>query len=125
MAVSAEILVRAKDHGLRIDEVPVTITYAVEDASTQNPISHGLGIVVAIVKFVSIKHPLAFYGLPGLAFLILAAVFAGDVTAYFANGKNVPTNILILAIGSALMGLILVITGTILYSLAGIRKAYR
>ena len=122
MAVSAEILVRAKESNLRVREVPVTITYDVEDASTHNPLSHGLGVAVAIVKFVSIKHPLAFYGIPGLAFMVLAAVFAGDVLNFFATGNALPTNVLILTIGSALIGLVLIATGVVLYCLTEIKR---
>src|SRR5690606_24822477 len=65
MAVSTEILMRAGEKNLLIKEVPITVRYDVEDSSTHNPVFHGLSVLGAIIRFVSLRHPLAFYGLPG------------------------------------------------------------
>lgn len=122
MAVSTEILFKAKDNGLRIKEVPVTITYDVEDASTHHPLSHGIHIVTSIVKFASIRHPLAFYGISGLAFLAVAAVFTGLAIDLYATAGILSLNMTVLAIGTGIFGLILVATGVVLYVMAATRK---
>lgn len=117
MAVSAEILFKAREMDLKIKEVPVTISYEVEDSSTHNPFSHGLSVLTAIIKFISIRHPLASYGIPGVAFILIALYFTFQV-AELAKMGYFSTNMIIVAVGSAIIGLILVVTGIILYVLA-------
>ena len=75
MAVSIEILLRAKEKNLLTAEVPITISYDVKDTSTHNALSHGVGLIYAVLQFISLRHPLAFYGLPGIALLGVAAFF--------------------------------------------------
>ena len=31
-----------------------------------NPVSHGVSVLANTIKYVSIKHPLQFYGIPGI-----------------------------------------------------------
>jgi glycosyltransferase involved in cell wall biosynthesis len=123
MSVSTEILVKAKDSGLRIREVPVTITYDVEDASTHNPLSHALSVITSIVKFISVRHPLAFYGVPGLAFMAAAAVFVGLTVDLYATKGVFSINMSILASGLGIFGLVLTATGVVLYVMSSLRKS--
>lgn len=122
MAVSTEILVKAKDNELRIKEVPVTISYDVEDASTHHPLSHGLGVVTSIIRFISIRHPLAFYGVPGIAFLAIAAVFAAMTVELYTTTGFFSLNMTVVAIGLGVFGLILIIAGVVFYIMASTRK---
>lgn len=118
MAVSTEILVRAKDSNLRIKEVPVTIAYDIEDTSTHNPFSHGLNVLTSIIRFISVRHPLTFYGIPGLVSLLIAGVFAAlTINVYSAEGFF-SLNMTVLAIGLGIFGLILIVAGVILYIIA-------
>lgn len=122
MAVSTEILVKVKDNRLRIKEVPVTISYDVEDASTHNPFSHGMTVMTSVIKFISIRHPLAFYGISGLAFLIVAGIFAGlTINLYYMEGIFSP-NMAVLSIGFGVVGLMLVVAGITFYVMAITRK---
>jgi hypothetical protein len=59
MPVSTEILLKAKERGLTVMEVPVTVYYDVEKASSLNPALHGVDLVFALVQHISIHHPLA------------------------------------------------------------------
>jgi glycosyltransferase involved in cell wall biosynthesis len=68
MGVSTEILIKASKKGFKIKEVPIVILYE-GDTSTHNPVSHGLSVVLSTMKFISIEHPLKFYGIPGIIFL--------------------------------------------------------
>jgi glycosyltransferase involved in cell wall biosynthesis len=120
MAVSTEILMRANQKNLLIKEVPITVRYDVEDASTHNPISHGGGIVLSILRFLSIYHPLSFYGIPGIAFLIVAAYYASNALELFSVTRYVSTNMIILSVGSAVIGAMLLITSVILYTLSAL-----
>ena len=57
MGVDTEILVRARDKGMKIVSVPITVSYA-GDTSTHNPVYHGLDVLLSTVKQVSIRRPL-------------------------------------------------------------------
>lgn len=117
MSVSTEILVRAKEKGLSVTEVPVTIRYDVEDASTQHPISHGLELMSTILRFISLRHPLAFYGIPGIALLVVAGFFMANALDLFSKTRFVSTNMIIISVGAAVMGVVLLVTGVILNTL--------
>lgn len=123
MSVSTEILVKAKEKNLRIKEVPVTIRYDVEDASTHNPLSHGFGVIVSIIKFISVRHPLAFFGIPGLIFLILAGVFAVWTIKLYSSEGFFSINMAVLSVGLGIFGLVLLVSGVVLWLLASEKKS--
>ena len=122
MAVSTEILMRAGEKNLLIKEVPITISYDVEDPSTHNPITHGLGILTTIFRFVSLRHPLMFYGIPGLAFLIVSGLFMFDALQLFSSTRYVSTNLVLISIGTALIGIVLIVTAAILSTITALLR---
>jgi hypothetical protein len=68
---------------LLIKKIPITIDYDVEEPSTYNPLSQGAGVLFSIIQFISLRHPLAFYGLPGIALLIVSSVFINNTLELF------------------------------------------
>ena len=74
MGISTEILIKASKNNLRIKEVPIVVLYE-GDTSTHNPVSHGASVIFSTIKFTSIEHPIKFYGVPGISFLILGLIF--------------------------------------------------
>ena len=122
MAVSIEILLRAKEKKLLTTEVPITINYDVKDTSTHNPISHGLGVLYSVLQFISLRHPLAFYGLPGIALLGVAAFFLKNVLHLFSTTGYVSTNMILISVGIAVVGVVLLATAAIVYTLVALLK---
>ncbi len=122
MAVSTEILVRAGEKNLTIKEVPITITYDVEDSSTHNPVSHGLGVLATVFRFISLRHPLPFYGIPGLALLVIAGFFMADVLNLFSSTRFVSTNMILISVGAAIIGVVLIVTGVILSTISALLR---
>jgi glycosyltransferase involved in cell wall biosynthesis len=122
MAVSVEILLRAKEKNLSTTEVPITINYDTEDTSTHNPISHGIGLLYAVLQFISLRHPLAFYGLPGIALLGVAAIFLKDALHLFSTTGYVSTNMILISVGIAVVGVVLLATAAIVYTLVALLK---
>jgi glycosyltransferase involved in cell wall biosynthesis len=122
MAVSIEILLRAKEKKLLTTEVPITINYDTKDTSTQNPISHGIGLLYTVLQFISLRHPLAFYGLPGIALLGVAAFFLKNVLHLFSTTGYVSTNMILISVGIAVVGVVLLATGAIVYTLVALLK---
>ncbi len=114
MGASTEIIFKAHNNDLLITEVPIEIRYR-KGTSSQHPLYHGADVIISTIKFVSIDHPLRFYGIPGLLFLI-AGVFFGALTLqqYSIDGRLL-TNIALISVGSLIIGVVLMATAIILY----------
>lgn len=125
MAVSTEILISARQSDLRIKEVPVTIRYDVEDASTHNPVSHGTSVLLNVIGFISIKHPLKFYGLSGLAIFAIGIAFAAWTLDIRAASGIWSTNTILISVGATAIGIALLLCGMVLYSISMMLRGTR
>ncbi len=124
MGVSTEILIKANKQKLKITEIPITILYEGE-TSTHNPISHGTSVILSTMKFISIEHPLKFYGIPGMIFLIVGLFFAVWTIQEFTETRRIITNISLIGIGSTIIGMMLMMTSIMLYSLVNVVRERR
>lgn len=122
MEVSTEILFRAKEKNLRIKEVPITVNYESLYTSTHNPILHGMKVLTRSLQFLSLRHPFLFYGFPGIAFLLIAAYFGSNALELFAQTRYVSTNIILITVGLVVVGVVLLATGAIVYTLVALFK---
>jgi len=119
MGVSTEILIKAAKKKFRIIEVPIVVSYE-GDTSTHNPVSHGASVILSTIKFTSIEHPLKFYGISGIFFLVLGLSFLFWTIQLFTESGKVVTNISLIGIGGIVIGIILLVTATILYSIISV-----
>ena len=119
MGISTEILIKSSSKGLRIMEVPITILYS-GDTSTHNPISHGTSVLVSTIKYTSIEHPLKFYGIPSLIFLIIGSAFTYSAIQYYVEIGRLSTNLTVIGAVTVLTGLVLLITAILLFSLVSV-----
>ena len=114
MGASTEILSRAKDSNLRIEEVEVEIKYG-RNTSTLNPIYHGVDVVLSTIKHLSIRHPLMFYGIPGLTSLSVAMGFLWWTISVYVAQHKVITNVALVSVAATMIGLILMAVAIILW----------
>ena len=119
MGISTEILIKASSKGLRIAEIPITILYH-DDASTHNPVSHGTSVLVSTIKYTSIEHPLKFYGIPSVIFLIIGSAFTYSAIQYYVEIGRLNTNLTVIGAGAILIGLVLLISAILLYSIVNV-----
>jgi glycosyltransferase involved in cell wall biosynthesis len=120
MAIESEMLADAGHHGLRITEVEIGVRYDV-DGSTENPIKHGFGVLMMVLKDIEFNRPLYYLTLPGSILGIIGLIMGVIFLREFILGKNLyfgPTMLMVLCIviGSfmALMGIMLHSVSTIL-----------
>ena len=121
MGVDSEILMDASRQGLRLLEVPVTVRYGIGKTSTHNPIYHTVDVFTSAIKLTSIRHPMTFFGIPGLAITIVGIYFVAH--AYFLFlGRQVVNNIVLtyalMGFSIGIFGLFTFFTGIILFTIS-------
>ena len=78
--------------------------------------------VYSVLQSISFRPPLAFYGLPGIALLGVAALFMKNALNLFPDTGFGSTNIVLKSVGIAVVGVILLATSAIVYTLIALLK---
>ena len=123
MGVDSEILMDAAGDGFRIVEVPITVSYGIGKTSKLNPAHHTLDVVFSIVKLTSIRHPLLFYGLPGLVLMSIGLYYLYRTLALFSEQQQITTLTLsygLISFAVAIFGLLAFFTGVILFTISSL-----
>ena len=126
MSVSTEILLKISNNGLSMAEVPITVSYT-GNTSTEHPVTHGSHVIGTTLKYVSIKHPMYFYGIPGIILFISGLIMGIS----FLDGYLDPVEPKVLyglilgSIVSILLGSMLIITSILLFSMANLIRGTR
>ena len=93
--------------------------------SSQKTLAHGTSVILSTMKFISIEHPLKFYGIPGFIFLAIGLFFVVWTLQEFTETRRIITNISLIAIGSTIFGTLLTMTAILLYSLVSVVRERR
>lgn len=117
MAVSAETIAEAAKKGLRVTEVPVTVTYT-KDGSTLNPVAHGLEVLTRIMAMIAERKPLFFFGVGGSILVILGLIAGFRVLRIFSTAGAIPVGTGLISILFLIIGIFSIFTGIILHELA-------
>jgi len=123
MGVDSEILMDAASDGLRIVEVPITVSYGVGKTSKLNPAHHTLDVFFSIIKITSIRHPLVFYGIPGSALVLVGLYYFYRTIALFSGQQQITTLTLtygLVAFAVTIFGLLALFTGVILFTISSV-----
>jgi glycosyltransferase involved in cell wall biosynthesis len=118
-------LLRAVDKaGLKVCEVPISCKYnsAGTETSTKNPVSHGVGLAMSLVKLVVEEKPLLMLGLPGITSLILGIIFGVWMLNIYASAHAIITNLALASLAFTLIGFFTVSTSVTLYAIARLAK---
>jgi len=117
MSVSTEILLKISNKGLSVAEVPITVSYG-GNSSTEHPVPHGIAVLMNTLKFVSVKHPIPFYGFPGMTLVIIGSVLGYQFLDAYLHKQTIFLGSLMASIILFLVGTILCVTAVILFSMA-------
>ena len=116
--IESEMLIDAVKEGAVIVEVPISVRYDVPHPHSKNSFQHGFSVLNSIIQKIEQKHPLAYFGIPGL-FIFVLGIFLGFHTLYgykvlgdFWIGKAMLTMVFML------FGSFSLFTGIILNSIA-------
>ena len=119
MGVSTEILIKASSKNFRISEVPIKILYEGK-TSTHNPVTHGSSVIISTIKYTSLQRPLTFYGIPSIIFLIIGSAFSYLAIQYYVEIGRLNTNLTTIGASTVLIGVVLLITAILLFSLVSV-----
>ena len=119
MGVSVEVLLKAKEKGLKVVEVPVGCNYhGLEKTSKEGPLSHGMGVVISIIKLIVEDKPLIFLGVPGFASLLVGMLFGIGMLQIYVAEHRIVTNIALASIAFTMIGMFSIFTAITLYAIA-------
>jgi len=124
-AVDSEILYKASELGLRIVEVPVGVEYRVPRPSKRGPVFHALDVLLGMVKHLSMRHPLIFYGLPGVISFLIALISGLMLIHMFNLTRYFSLPLAIITLGCGVLGAILCSTALILWILVSLIREVR
>ncbi len=116
MAVSAETIIEASRQGLKVTEVPISITY-LKDGSTLNPITHGMQVLTRIMAMISERRPLFFFGLGGVTSIAIGFAFGIRVIQLLSATGTLPVGTALMSVLFLFVGILSIFTGIILHTL--------
>jgi glycosyltransferase involved in cell wall biosynthesis len=124
MGASVEILLKASKHNLKVCEVPSSCKYDNGDVanSTEHPLTHGISVIMSIVRFIVEEKPLTVLGIPGLLCLFASLGFGVWILQIYAIEHYIVTNIALASVAFVLIGFFLLSTAITLYAITRIAK---
>lgn len=124
MGMSAEILLKASVSKLKIVEVPRKEMYPENvQTSSQNPLKHGLSVILTILKLVIETKPLVAFGIPSIFFFISSIISSVYVVNFYNEIGRLPLGMTVFTVLLISIGFFLLLAAMILYVLT--RISYR
>ena len=121
--VDSEIIVDASNKGLKISEEKITVLYNTQGkTSTKDPITHSAGVITSLIELIAINHPLKFLGIPGFILLIIGIIFSIIVLSIFNEDRFFSIPSTLVALGSLVLGIMLLLMSVVLFSIARMSK---
>jgi glycosyltransferase involved in cell wall biosynthesis len=119
MGASVEILMKASKHDLKIYEVPCSCTYNNGDVETssEHPFTHGINVLMSIVRFIVEEKPLTVLGIPGLLCLFAGLGFGIWMLQIYATEQHIVTNIALVSVALVLVGFFVLLAAITLYAI--------
>jgi len=117
-SVESEMQFLAREKGLKVVEVPITIRY--DEEAKRNVIAHGLEVLNGILRLVGQHRPLLFFGVPGMGVLLSGLLCGAQVVAIYRKTQELATGYALIAVLLCIVGSVALSTGLMLHSLRGL-----
>lgn len=120
MGASVEILLEASKHDLKISEVSTSCKYANGEVatSTEHPATHGMGVIVSLIRLIVEERPLTILGFPGILFLFAGLAFGAWMMQIYAIEQQIMTNIALASLAFVLISFFMLSTAITLYAIS-------
>ena len=119
LAIESEMLADAAAAGLRIHEVEIGVRYDV-GVSSENPVAHGVRILLKILHDMELRRPLYYFTAPGLLMAGAGILMGLEFLRIFAQGGSLQYGPTLLMVLLTLVGSFMALTGVILHSISRI-----
>jgi glycosyltransferase involved in cell wall biosynthesis len=116
MSAGSEILLQIKENNLRIKEVAICCNYDLENTSKQDPITHGLNVIMYLMGRLKEKKPLHYFAFPGMVFIGAGFVEGLNSLKVYSQGGGLDLVAALAALATTM--LILVGSGMIFMGIA-------
>ncbi len=117
-AVESEMQFLAREHDLRIAEVPVTIKYL--DKPKRPVVSHGLMVLNGILRLMGQHRPLLYFGVPGVLLQLVGLFGFIQAAGTYSATNALPVPATLIAGLMLILGTLGFFTGLILHSVRGL-----
>jgi glycosyltransferase involved in cell wall biosynthesis len=117
-AVESEMQFIAREFGLRVVEVPITIRYT--DKAKRPVIAHGLIVLNGILRLMGQYRPLLFFGAPGTVMLVAGIIMGVVVVDIYARIQILAVGYVMISVLLSIVGMLLLSTGITLHSIRGL-----
>ncbi len=124
MSASIELLRVIDKTDLRVCEVPISCKYGGSvglETSTKHPISHGISLMMSLLRFVVEERPLLFLGIPAIFSLAVGSLFGVWMLNLYASSHQIITNIALASISFILIGFFMLFTAITLYAITRLK----
>ena len=118
MGAGSEILTQSKNYNLKLVEIPIKVRYDIGDTSSKNPVSHGFGVLMNLIRDFEYKRPLHVFGGIGILTLIIGIIIGWWVIKSYSASGFLPLGPALLMILLFIIGIFATFTGLILHSIA-------
>ncbi|MCW4024556.1 MAG: glycosyltransferase family 2 protein [Candidatus Bathyarchaeota archaeon] len=125
MSASLELIRAVNKTGLRLHEVPVSCKYGDSvgvKTSTSHPFSHGVGLIMSIVRLVVEDRPIMYLGAPGALSLTVGTLFGFWLLNIYAIEHRIVTNLALASVTFVFMGFFMISTAITLYAILRLFK---
>ena len=119
LTLEQQMSIKSMKKKLKITEIDVTVLYDTGlKTSTKDPVSHSMSVIGSLLESIAIHHPLKYLGTPGIILLLVGIVFSVIVMGIFNDTRHFSIPSTLLALGSSVIGLMLLLMSVVLYSIS-------
>ena len=118
MGAGSEILTQVGDCNLNVVEIPIDVRYDIEGTSSKNPVSHGVGVLMDLIRIFEYNRPLHAFGGIGILTLGIGTIIGMWVVQIYDASGRLPFGPALLMILLFIIGTFATFTGIILHSIA-------
>jgi glycosyltransferase involved in cell wall biosynthesis len=120
--VEAEMQFLAREHNLRVAEVPISIRY--DDKPKRSVIGQGSMVLSGILRLMGQYRPLLFFGVPGAVILTTGILFGIWVVNIYTRIQTLAVGYAMISVLMSIVGMLLLSTGITLHSVRGLIIEY-
>lgn len=116
-SVESEMQFLARDQGLKVVEVPITIHY--HDKAKRPVVKHGMMVLEGLLRLAGQYRPLLFFGLPGLMMLLSSFLGWGLIIEIYRTSQSLAVGYAMICVVLSVLGSVSLSTGVTLHSIRG------